>query len=114
MPAFNDASNIVCPSSILSMPSPKSSIVKCSFITAFKISIGLKSAPIHRKVKNILVISITFIILIMFQVNQSAGFLLGSLAKKTAARFLQLMQSEKIDIGLSAGLCLADYGKKMD
>ena len=43
--------NIVCPSSILSMPSPKSSIVKCSFITAFKISIGLKSAPIHRKVK---------------------------------------------------------------
>jgi hypothetical protein len=43
----------------------------------------------------------------MFHVNQSAGFLLGSLAKKTAARFLQLMQSEKIDIGLSGWIVLS-------
>ena len=43
----------------------------------------------------------------MFQVNQSAGFLLGSLAKKTAARFQQLMQLEKIDIGLSGWIVLS-------
>jgi DNA-binding MarR family transcriptional regulator len=43
----------------------------------------------------------------MFQVNHSAGFLLGTLAKKTAARFMQLMQGDKIDIGLSGWIVLS-------
>jgi DNA-binding MarR family transcriptional regulator len=43
----------------------------------------------------------------VFQVNQSLGFLLGTLAKKTASRFSQLMQAEKIDIGLSGWIVLS-------
>ena len=43
----------------------------------------------------------------MFRVNESAGFLLGALAKKTAARFTQLMQGENIDIGHSGWIVLS-------
>ncbi|HZF65871.1 MAG TPA: MarR family transcriptional regulator [Chitinophagaceae bacterium] len=43
----------------------------------------------------------------MFRVNDSAGFLLGTLAKKTAARFTQLMQAQNIDIGHSGWIVLS-------
>jgi DNA-binding MarR family transcriptional regulator len=43
----------------------------------------------------------------MFRVNDSAGFLLRTLAKRTAARFMQLMQSEGIDIGHSGWIVLS-------
>jgi len=35
------------------------------------------------------------------------GFLVGSLAKRSAARFMQLMQQEGIDIGLSGWIVLS-------
>jgi DNA-binding MarR family transcriptional regulator len=44
---------------------------------------------------------------VVFRVNESLGFLLGSLAKKTAARFVQLLQSENIDIGHSGWIVLS-------
>ena len=43
----------------------------------------------------------------MFKVNESLGFLLGSLAKKTGARFMQLLQAEQIDIGFSGWIVLS-------
>ncbi|HZG00116.1 MAG TPA: MarR family transcriptional regulator [Chitinophagales bacterium] len=43
----------------------------------------------------------------MFKVNESMGFLVGSLAKRSAARFMQLMQQEGIDIGLSGWIVLS-------
>jgi DNA-binding MarR family transcriptional regulator len=43
----------------------------------------------------------------VFKVNESVGFLLGSLAKKTAARFIQLLQAESIDIGHSGWIVLS-------
>jgi DNA-binding MarR family transcriptional regulator len=43
----------------------------------------------------------------MFRVNQSLGFLLAMAAKKTAARFSQLMQENNIDIGHSGWIVLS-------
>jgi DNA-binding MarR family transcriptional regulator len=43
----------------------------------------------------------------VFKVNESLGFLLGSLAKKTATRFMQLLQQENITIGLSGWIVLS-------
>jgi DNA-binding MarR family transcriptional regulator len=43
----------------------------------------------------------------MFRVNESVGFLLGRQAKKTATRFMQLMQAEGIEIGLSGWIVLS-------
>lgn len=43
----------------------------------------------------------------MFKVNESLGFLLGNLAKKTAARFVQLMQAEGVDLGHSGWIVLS-------
>ncbi len=43
----------------------------------------------------------------MFIVNQSLGYLLGQAAKKTVARFSQLMQEHGIDIGLSGWIVLS-------
>jgi DNA-binding MarR family transcriptional regulator len=43
----------------------------------------------------------------VFKVNESLGFLLGSLAKKTGARFMQLLQAEQIDIGFSGWIVLS-------
>ena len=39
--------------------------------------------------------------------NESMGFLVGSLAKRSAARVMQLMQQEGIDIGLSGWIVLS-------
>jgi DNA-binding MarR family transcriptional regulator len=43
----------------------------------------------------------------VFKVNETLGFLLASLAKRTAARFMQLMQIEGIDIGHSGWIVLS-------
>jgi DNA-binding MarR family transcriptional regulator len=43
----------------------------------------------------------------VFRVNESLGFLLGTLAKKTGARLMQLMQAEGIDIGFSGWIVLS-------
>jgi DNA-binding MarR family transcriptional regulator len=43
----------------------------------------------------------------VFKVNESLGFLLGTLAKKTGARLMQLMQAEGIDIGFSGWIVLS-------
>jgi DNA-binding MarR family transcriptional regulator len=43
----------------------------------------------------------------VFKINESLGFLLGSMAKKTAGRFMQLMQAENIEIGLSGWIVLS-------
>jgi DNA-binding MarR family transcriptional regulator len=43
----------------------------------------------------------------MFRVNESAGFLLGTLAKKTGARFMQLLQAEGIEFGFSGWIVLS-------
>jgi DNA-binding MarR family transcriptional regulator len=43
----------------------------------------------------------------MFRVNHSLGFLLATAAKKTAARFSQLMQENHIEIGHSGWIVLS-------
>jgi DNA-binding MarR family transcriptional regulator len=43
----------------------------------------------------------------VFKVNESLGFLLGTLAKKTGARFMQLMQAEGLDMGFSGWIVLS-------
>ncbi len=43
----------------------------------------------------------------MFKINESLAFLLGNLAKKTAARFMQLMDAAGIDIGISGWIVLS-------
>jgi DNA-binding MarR family transcriptional regulator len=43
----------------------------------------------------------------MFSVNESLGYLLAMAAKKTSARFTQLMQEQGIDIGHSGWIVLS-------
>ena len=43
----------------------------------------------------------------MFRVNDSLGYLLAMAAKKTSARFIQLMQEHGVDIGHSGWIVLS-------